>query len=190
VPNGGEIWSATSPHTIAWNASDADGDLLTYSVFYSPNGTNWVPVSMGITETQLTVNAAELAGGTQVRVRVLASDGVNTGVDQSDAPFTLERKGPETFILTPQGHRVIVPGTLLFLQGYAYDLEDGTLGDSALRWSSSRDGNLGTGSQTMVALSPGQHVITLAAMDSDGNTATASTDVFVGYKAYLQVVLR
>ncbi len=82
------------------------------------------------------------------------------------------------------------PGTPLWLQGYACDLEDGTLPDTALRWSSSRDGNLGTGSQVLVILSPGEHVITLTATDSDGNVTTATVRVYAGHKIYLPLVLR
>jgi hypothetical protein len=189
-PNGGETWAATGTYTITWTASDADGDPLAYSVLYSPNGSDWLPVAAGITQTQVAVNAAELAGGNAARVRVLASDGVNTTADESDAPFTVARKAPQAFILSPERDITIAPGTPLWLQGYAYDLEDGTLPDMALRWSSSRDGNLGTGSQVLVSLSPGEHVITLTATDSDGNVTSATVRVYVGHKVYLPLVLR
>jgi hypothetical protein len=189
-PNGGEVWAASGTYTVTWSASDADGDPLIYRVLYSPDGTNWMPVGTTITGTQLAVNAAELAGGSGAKVRVLASDGVNTSADESDAPFTVGRKGPQAFILSPEGEGMIKPGTPLLLQGYAYDLEDGTLGEAALRWTSSRDGDLGTGSQVLVSLSPGQHVITLTATDSDGNVGTASINVLVIYKTYLPLILR
>jgi hypothetical protein len=191
-PNGGETWSADGTYTISWAGSDADGDSLTYSVLYSPDGTNWVPLGTGITETQLFVNATELAGGSGAKVRVLASDGINTSTDESDGSFTVGHKGPQAFILSPEGDVTIMLGTPLLLQGYAYDLEDGALGQSALRWTSSLDGDLGTGSQVLVILSQGQHVITLTATDSDGNTATATArvNVSVGSKTYLPLILR
>lgn len=81
-------------------------------------------------------------------------------------------------------------GAALWLQGYAYDLEDGALAETALRWSSSRDGDLGTGSQVLVSLSPGEHLITFTATDSDGNAATATVRVYVGHRVYLPLVLR
>ncbi len=189
-PNGGEAWNATGTYTVAWAASDADGDPLTYSVLYSPDGSNWVPVAVSITATQVVVNAAELPGGTGARIRVLASDGLNTSADESDAPFTVGRKGPQVFILAPEGNGTVPPGTPLFLRGYAYDLEDGTLDGAALRWSSDRDGELGTGSLVLVNLSTGQHVITLSATDSDGNTARAAVNIFVGSRLYLPLVVR
>ena len=159
-------------------------------MLYSPDGNNWVPVGTAITTTQLAVNAAELAGGTAARVRVLATDGVNTGSDESDAAFTVGSKGPSVFILAPEGDVRFMPGTPLWLQGYGYDLEDGTLEGAALRWRSDRDGDLGTGSQALVTLAPGRHVITLAATDKDGNHATASITVYAGGKTYLPLVLR
>jgi hypothetical protein len=189
-PNGGEVWAATGTYTITWIASDADDDLLTYSVLYSPNGSEWIPVAMSITSTQLVVNAVELPGGNAARVRVLASDGVNTSSDESDAPFSVGRKGPQAFILSPDKDITLALGMPLWLQGYAYDLEDGILPDTALRWSSSRDGDLGTGSQVLANLSPGEHVIALTATDSDGNVTTATVPVFVGSRLYLPLVLR
>jgi len=189
-PNRGETWAASGTYTITWNADDLDGDLLTFRVLYSPDGDNWVPVGTAITTTQLAVNAAELAGGTAARVRVMATDGVNTSSDESDAPFTVGRKGPSAFILAPEGDVRFMPGTPLWLQGYSYDLEDGTLAGAALRWHSDRDGDLGTGSQALVTLSPGRHVLTLGATDKDGNQAATSINVYAGGKTYLPLVLR
>ena len=59
------------------------------------------------------------------------------------------------------------------------DLENGSLGDSALSWVSSIDGALGAGKLLEVNLSPGVHTITLTATDSGGLTSTASIQVTV-----------
>ncbi len=145
---------------------------------------------MGITQTQLAVSADELAGGTEARIRVLASDGINTSDDVSDAVFTVTAKYPSVWIVSPVNNTAIAPGSLLWLKGSGYDLEDGTLGEEALAWSSDREGPLGAGTVLLVTLSPGQHLITLEATDSNGGTATASVGVFVGYKTYLPTLLR
>jgi hypothetical protein len=189
-PNGGESWPESGIVTITWSAGDADGDSLVYTVLYSPDGTNWVPIGMDLTTTQLTIDASELAGGTGAKVRVLASDGANTGFDESNTTFAVGSKGPLTFILSPEPNRRMMPDSELLLQGYASDLEDGTLSDTALLWSSDRDGPLGTGRQMLVTLSSGQHVVTLTATDSDGNSATASVNIFAGSKIYLPIVRR
>jgi len=175
---------------VTWTASDLDGDPLTYSVLYSPDGSEWLPIGFTTTQTQLTVNAAELAGGSGARVQVLASDGVNTTADESDAPFTVGRKGPQAIILSPQEDVTIPVGAPLWLQGYAYDLEDGPLPETALRWSSSLDGDLGTGSQVLANLSQGEHILTFTATDGDGNSATATVRVNAGHRVFLPQVLR
>jgi len=83
-----------------------------------------------------------------------------------------------------------VVGDVTVLEGSAYDPEDGILEESALAWTSSLDGGLGTGSIVLASLSPGQHIITLTATDSDGNVTTDSLIVFVGYKTYLPLILK
>jgi hypothetical protein len=180
-PNGGETWSATGTYTVTWTASDTDGDPLTYSVLYSPNGSDWMPVGTTITQTQLAVNAAELAGSTNARIRVQATDGVNTSRDESDAAFTVERKAPQAFIISPEADSATLANTPVWLEGYAYDLEDGALSDAALNWSSSRDGELGTGVELLTALSLGQHTLTFTAIDGDANTATATVEVLATF---------
>jgi hypothetical protein len=44
------------------------------------------------------------------------------------------------------------------------------------------------GNQALVTLSPGHHAITLVATDKDGNTATASINVYAGGKTSLPLV--
>lgn len=188
-PNNGERWSATGTYTVSWNASDADGDSLTYNVLYSPDDINWVPVGTNITTTQLAVNAAELAGGSEAKVRVLASDGANTGVADSAVPFMVERKRPRVYILSSDGSNTIPPDTYSLLQGYAYDLEDGTLNETMLHWESNHDGSLGMGDHLLTNLSPGQHTITLTATDSDSNVSSTSINIYVGHKNYLPLLI-
>jgi hypothetical protein len=187
-PNGGEAWNPSETYTVTWTASDTDGDRLAYRVFYSSDGTNWIPVGAPFTQTLMILNAAELPGGTGGKIKVVASDGVNNGEDESDGVFTVAKKSPQPFILSPEGDGTIPVGAPLLLQGYAYDPEDGILGDSALSWTSSQDGNLGTGSNLLISLSQSKHTITLSATDSNGNTSTTSIKVNVGYRVYLPTV--
>jgi hypothetical protein len=83
-----------------------------------------------------------------------------------------------------------MPGVSFFLEGVAYDLEDGVFSESVYEWSSDRDGDLGTGTGNLVILSPGPHVITLMVTDSDGNTAVDTMQVSAGYRQFLPTVLR
>jgi len=178
-PNGGE--TAENLFTVAWAASDLDGDPLTFKVFYSgDNGLSWTPVSPRIVGTAYLVNASRLPGGSQSLIRVVASDGFHTSEDQSDAVFTVPRKAPldvVSFGMNPCIHNF---GEPVVLKGSAFDPEDGVLNGTALTWFSDLNGTLGTGRVlTTTDLIPGTHNITLTATDSDGNNATYSFTVTV-----------
>jgi hypothetical protein len=188
-PAGGEQWPGAGQATLRWAGSDPDGDALTYTVLYSPDGVRWLPVGVDLTGTELTVDLGGLPGGSAARVRVMATDGVNTTVAESGA-FGVGRKGPQAFILGLQEGQVLPPGAPVLLKGAAYDPEDGVLPDEALRWTSDRDGDLGVGGEVLARLSAGAHVLTLTAVDGDGNRATAAVRVFVGSRLYLPLVLR
>jgi hypothetical protein len=83
-------------------------------------------------------------------------------------------KRPTTAIISPPTGASFPASTKVTLQGISADLEDGSLGDTALSWSSDRDGALGFGSVLEVNLSSGTHTITLTAHDSSGLRTTAS----------------
>ena len=70
-------------------------------------------------------------------------------------------------------------------------MEDGTLPDGALVWSSDRQGVLGTGpSLPLNTLQPGLHVIKLSATDSKGHASVLTIGVFIGLRTYLPVIMK
>jgi hypothetical protein len=89
-PNGGESFKKGTL-TVRWEGDDADGDALSYLVQYSPdNGKSW----QGITFAEAAPNEAEipvsqLFPSESGIVRVTATDGFNTAVDESDAVFAI-----------------------------------------------------------------------------------------------------
>jgi hypothetical protein len=89
-PDGGETFTPGTDHTITWSAEDPDGDTLTYDVFIS-NGADLKPVAIatGLDQTSLTYDFADLPGGNQYLIHVIANDGVNVGCDVSDGFFTV-----------------------------------------------------------------------------------------------------
>jgi hypothetical protein len=89
-PNGGEIWGGLATHTITWEAYDPDADKLTYALMYSTDrGATWVPLAIHLTDTKYTWNTSDLPTGNNYLIRVIASDGINTGMDDSDNTFTI-----------------------------------------------------------------------------------------------------
>jgi hypothetical protein len=191
-PSAAVSWPAGSTQTLTWQGSDSDGDSLTYAVFYSHDaGTNWVILAGELTAASLEVAVDALAGGNDVRFRVVATDGVNTAYDETDAPISVPNKAPNAIIMNPREGQVFAPGELVVLEGTANDLEDGGLPDAALHWSSSRQGSLGIGpSLPLNTLEIGEHTITLTATDSYGQTTTVSVKIFVGYRDYLPLIQR
>ncbi|MEA2060984.1 MAG: choice-of-anchor U domain-containing protein [Thermodesulfobacteriota bacterium] len=91
---------------------------------------------------------------------------------------------PSAEIIAPLNDSAHVFGTAIQFEGSAVDPEDGSLTDSSLSWSSSKDGVIGSGASVSRSdLSVGSHVITLAAKDSEGKAAEASINITVGDQA-------
>lgn len=193
-PNGGETLGGANV-TVTWSASDADGDALSYSVGYSRDGgQSWQTLANDVGVKYITLPLHDLAGSTTALFRVIASDGVNTAVDASDSTFVVPGNAPLAFIESPATGSQYVLGQQVMLVGSAYDMEDGLLPEGALSWSSSLQGNLGSGAQiARTDLVQGTHVITLRATDSNAQSGTATITISVGVtraSVYLPLVLR
>ncbi|MFX0201127.1 MAG: ABC transporter substrate-binding protein, partial [Candidatus Hodarchaeota archaeon] len=92
-PNGGECISGT--YEIHYVAEDPDGDLLTFTISYSPNGgQTWTQVASGVRETSYRWDTSAVEAGANYLVKVEAMDGIHTTVDTSDATFTVELESP------------------------------------------------------------------------------------------------
>jgi uncharacterized repeat protein (TIGR01451 family) len=188
-PSSPVSWPAGSTQTLIWAGADPDGDALTYSVLYSSGGGEWELLANGLTSTSFTLAVDSLAGGANTRFRVVANDGVNIGMDETNAPISVPNKLPSAIIANPADGTDLAPGSLLVLQGLGSDLEDGHLPDEALAWSSDRQGALGVGpSLALTTLAPGLHTITLTVMDAAGQTNSASVKLFVGHRVFTPAV--
>lgn len=181
-PSPEESWRA-GPQRIAWRSTDSDGDLLYHTVQYSSDGgTTWTTLVTNTREQSVVVDAAQLAGsrGDGALVRVLTSDGFNTTV-ASSSRFDVAGKRPSVSILSPGKYAEFAERRPVTLLGAATDLEDGSLPETTYLWSSSLDGVLGRDQQQVrtASLTPGKHMISLTATDSDGNTSRATLDLMV-----------
>lgn len=93
-PNGGERVRGT--YEVRWEANDPDGDALTFTISYSPNGgQTWTQIASGVTGTSYQWDTSAVQVGANYLIKVEASDGTFTADDRSDAPFIIERE-PET----------------------------------------------------------------------------------------------
>ncbi len=87
---------------------------------------------------------------------------------------------PVAVITSPGDGLTIDQGTPITLIGSGEDNEDGSLNGNSLVWSSSLDGELGTGEELSISsLGIGDHVISLTATDLDGRTGNATVLITV-----------
>ena len=189
-PNGGE--ELDGPFEVRWRGSEADGDSLICTLQYNVDGgQSWTAAAIDLTEKQYAMDAAELAGTTVGKVRLLASDGLNTTADESDGLFSVPNKPPEAYITLPaNGEASSVLDSVVF-RGVAFDREDGPLADEALTWTSDQHGLLGTGDEALAPpFDPGWHEVVFKAQDSDGKVAERSIRLGVGNQIHLPIVLR
>jgi hypothetical protein len=187
-PPGSELDGLVS---ITWQASDLDDDALTYTLFYSHDGgTTWLPLGVNLTDPVYELDTQQVPGGEACFVKVLVSDGWHTG-KAVGGPFSVARKPPAVTIDTPRAGMWKRPEQAVVLVGSAYDAEQGPLPDEVLAWRSDRDGLLGHGATLVLpglTLERGEHVITLSAVDGDGQKGVERVRIVIGHGLYLPII--
>ncbi|MCZ6750571.1 MAG: S8 family serine peptidase, partial [Acidobacteria bacterium] len=86
---------------------------------------------------------------------------------------------PTVTITSPADGSTFDPGNSINFQGSATDPEDGNIANF-LVWTSSRDGQIGTGGNLSTTLSGGVHTITASVTDAGGNVVRKSINLTVG----------
>lgn len=72
----------STPFNITWNATDADNDNLSYAVLISlDNGSNYTTLVADYNDASLEVDPSDLDYSEEAVVKILATDGINTGSD-------------------------------------------------------------------------------------------------------------
>jgi hypothetical protein len=179
-PNGGERLQPGS--TMRWEASDADGDGLLFTLLYSPDGgQSWQIISDGLSGTEYRLeNLNGFSGSTNGLLRVEASDGFNTSDDTSGRAFTVPGSAPLAHILIPKNEQTFTLADRLRLKGIAVDAESNST--LTYLWSSDLNGELGKTQELTIepnTLKLGKHKLTLIVKDSDGMTGQASIEITV-----------
>lgn len=71
---------------VSWVSLDEDNDTLSYAVLFSAdNSGNYTTLEIDYGETSLTLNSSELEECVSCRIKILATDGINTNSSVSDS---------------------------------------------------------------------------------------------------------
>ncbi len=177
-PNGGDMLNDTC--RIRWEYSDLDNDTVEFTILYSmDNGLNWTVVALDETGTSYLWDTDDYPGSSESKIRIIASDGVLSSYDDSDGSFEVAEKIPEVEIFSPENNGQFYANQMIPLEGYAFDVEDGSELDS-IQWLSDIDGLIGMEYNVLVdSLSPGTHLISLQVMDSDHNLGKKEVNIVV-----------
>ncbi|HNB50637.1 MAG TPA: BACON domain-containing protein [Anaerolineales bacterium] len=165
--------------TFSWGATDADGDALTFDLQYSTDGgVTFQPVAQDVVGTSIDLDPNQLAGSYDAVMRVVASDGVNTGYLDSDV-FTMAAKPPLALILSPGDGTTFLYEQTLSLSGMSYDVQNGSVAEFNHEWSD-QNGILGYGTTLSLSQLPiGEHQITLKATNSWGLIGTDTITIYI-----------
>lgn len=165
-----------TPPTLSWVAADPDGDTLSATVLYAPDGEHWQVLATDVVESSYSVETlAGLPSGGAQRYRVVVFDGFRAAHADIAADLPGGRNAPVVTVGgVPRGDVAVPLGATVVLEATAFDREDRGLSGTDLRWSSSTDGPLGEGPELRTDdLSAGEHVITVEATDSSGAVGRA-----------------
>lgn len=170
----------TGVATVSVNVYDGSGNLA------GTGGPLSCEVSSGIISeiepgTNYTVEGLGMDGsgdvlyrGSKTGITVVAGQTTNAG------EIALQYARPTVSITGPEDGSKYQQGDTISFAGTWDDFQDDTLPDDSLVWTSSLDGQIGTGtSVTKADLSAGTHTITFTATDSDGDTDTDSVNVII-----------
>ena len=162
---------------LSWIASDADGDPLMFTVLWSHDrGSTWQVIDPAHTSQEISINA-ELLPGTQAQLRVIATDGLNTTIADTE-PFLIAAHGPKIVISGVQDGARIPYGHATHAFGMAYDANQGSYDGSRLHWSLSGPQPLPspqTGDTlSLFGLSSGHYTLSLSTVGSNNRSTTNS----------------
>ncbi len=164
--------------TLSWQASDADGDPLLSTLYYSNNGgLSWQVLGMDMPVTSYELDPTELPGGEGI-FKVSVSDGFNSAQSLS-APVRLPDQPPIVTLVMPWGTEFenAAEGAI---EAVAYDLEDGLLPPEAIQWFDAQGNPLGQGTRLQTPLlAAGNHQITAQAQDSSGQVGEAKVNITI-----------
>ena len=164
--------------TLRRRANDRDGGRRLHRVLDTGDGRRFVPVAAGLlTGTPLRVDLRTLPGDSRARLRVIATDRVPTGSDDSGRLRRVPVKAPSVQIAAPATKSEVIAGEPISQLAFVSDLQDVPCPAARVVWESSLQGRLGIGGAITPTLAPGTHVITVRATNRERRSATATVTV-------------
>ncbi len=180
-PQGGESFGANDEVTIRWTSGDADGDPLVHTLYYSPDGiSRWMPIASGVAGNEFRWKLADFPGTTSNSglIRIVASDGFNTGEHILSAGITVAGKPPQAAIFHPEADQVFLECQPIRVRGMAREPQGQLLfilwyvDDVLVDWSFNLNPVLGP-------LAPGVHKISLVTFNVTLAAAVSSVSISV-----------
>ena len=138
-----------------------------------------MPIAADLHKTSLLVDTRKLPGGRRARFRVVATDGVLTGIATSRTPVSVAFKRPRVSIASPRPRSAFTEGDRIQFVANVEDLQNQTFPSRNVVWRSSLQGVIGRGQTISAALKPGTHRISVSATNSGGRTAIATRTIDV-----------
>jgi Dockerin type I domain len=172
--------SANQPGSVNFAIDDHDSALSGLAVSVVSSNTALIDnsdFSVAGTGRLRALSFTPNSGATGVaNITVTVSDGVNTAADTF--VLTVTNTPPTVQINAPANNAKFMNTDTVVLNASASDPESGNL-STAIQWSSSLQGNLGSGAQVSRTLAVGVHVITASVTDGGGLTANTAITVTV-----------
>ncbi len=171
APANGTIITVGTPITLMATANDVEDGDISAAINWSSN----LDGNLGMGASVM----ATLGVGQHTLTAAVTDSDNRTGV--ASVMVTVNPVGgnaPVVVITSPVNGSMVDEGVAVTLAASAMDVEDGDL-TAAIVWSSSLDGNLGTGGNLMRVLSVGQHTLTASVTDSSMLTSTDNVTVTV-----------
>ena len=188
-PRPGSRIGSSRTTLVRWSAHDADGDRLTSTVDYSPDGgRTWKAVADGLAGRSTAIPSRYLGASRDARIRVRVSDGFNVTTRVSGRLHSVGTPPLVQIVGPHRGGRVLATATIL-LQGVAFDDSGRRLTGNRLKWYAGRR-LIGHGELlTIRRLPPGATLLALRATDSHRRTSSTTLRLrVVGPKPMLTFV--
>jgi len=199
IPSSLESGEGSDIVNLSWQtagstARRATDSQTTVNVRYSPDGgETWQIIAVGLTGNEFDLSRAQLPASENGLIELVAVDRTQSSTNR----VTIGRvgdKAPYVGIMLDEDKNFYT-GEPIILESIAMDMDDGTISDENLVWSTPKLGRLGTGSTLLYTglLSPGSYTIQLTATDNGGNQTQDSVRITVGadgQRVYLPFISR